>query len=106
LLQATRWRQEGLGALDIAKRLLDYGFHAPTIYFPLGVPEALLIEPTETESVETLDRFVEAMLAIAKEADATPDLLRQAPSTTPYRRFDEVAAARRPNVCDPSCCFG
>jgi glycine dehydrogenase subunit 2 len=106
LLQATRWRKEGLGALDVAKRLLDYGFHAPTIYFPLGVPEAMLIEPTETESVETLDRFVDAMLAIAKEADTNPDLLRQAPSTTPYRRFDEVAAARRPNVCYPSCCFG
>lgn len=106
LLQATRWHKEGLGALDVAKRLLDYGFHAPTIYFPLGVPEALLIEPTETESVETLDRFVDAMLAIAREADTNPDLLRQAPSTRPYRRFDEVAAARRPNVCYPSCCFG
>jgi glycine cleavage system protein P-like pyridoxal-binding family len=106
LLQATRWRKEGLGALDVAKRLLDYGFHAPTIYFPLGVPEAMLIEPTETESVETLDRFVDAMLAIAKEADTNSDLLRQAPTTTPYRRFDEVAAARRPNVCYPSCCFG
>ncbi|MGI8913715.1 MAG: aminomethyl-transferring glycine dehydrogenase subunit GcvPB [Chloroflexota bacterium] len=106
LLQATRWHEEGLGALDVAKRLLDYGFHAPTIYFPLGVPEALLIEPTETESVETLDRFVDAMLAIAREADTNPDLLRQAPSTRPYRRFDEVAAARRPNVCYPSCCFG
>ena len=106
LLQATRWRQAGLGAQDVAKRLLDYGFHAPTIYFPLGVPEALLIEPTETESLETLDRFVDAMRAIATEADQTPDVLRAAPSTTPYRRFDEAAAARRPNVCYPSCCLG
>jgi glycine dehydrogenase subunit 2 len=105
LLQATRWKASGLGALDVAKRLLDHGFHAPTIYFPLGVPEALLIEPTETESLDTLDHFIEAMRAIAAEADRDPDLLRRAPLTTPYRRFDEAAAARRPNVCYPSCCL-
>lgn len=106
LHQAIGWRGAGLGALDVAKRLLDYGFHAPTIYFPLGVPEALLIEPTETESVETLDRFVDAMLAIDREARETPELLHDAPVTTPYRRFDEVAAARRPNVTYPSCIIG
>ncbi len=105
LLQSTAWKAGGIGASDVAKRLLDYGFHAPTTYFPLGVPEALLIEPTETESIETLDRFIEAMLTIADEADREPALLREAPLTAPRRRFDEVAAARRPEVCYPSCCI-
>ncbi|MCL4541315.1 MAG: aminomethyl-transferring glycine dehydrogenase subunit GcvPB [Chloroflexi bacterium] len=103
LLQATRWRDAGVTALDIAKRLLDYGFHAPTMYFPLGVPEALLIEPTETESIEMLDHFVHAMRAIAQEAESNPRLVRTAPHSAPYRRFDEVAAARRPNICFPGC---
>lgn len=103
LLQATRWHGAGVTALDIAKRLLDYGFHAPTMYFPLGVAEALLIEPTETESIEMLDRFVSAMRATAQEAESDPELVRTAPHRTPYRRFDEVAAARRPNVCFPGC---
>ena len=82
--------------LDIAKRLMDFGFHPPTIYFPLIVPEALMIEPTETESKETLDAFVEAMLNIAEEAPENPDLLHRAPHTTPITRLDEVRAARQP----------
>src|SRR5579862_4245601 len=81
-------------ALDIAKRLLDYGFHAPTMYFPLLVPECLLIEPTETESKETLDAFADAMIEILKEAREDPALLKSAPHTLPVRRLDEVKAAR------------
>lgn len=80
--------------LDIAKRLLDYGFHAPTVYFPLIIPEAMMIEPTETESKATLDRFMEALEAIAKEAVESPELLAEAPHTTPVRRVDEVYAAK------------
>jgi glycine dehydrogenase subunit 2 len=82
--------------VDIAKRLMDYGFHPPTVYFPLIVPEALMIEPTETESKETLDAFAEAMLKIAREAQENPDLLHQAPHTAPVTRLDEVRAARHP----------
>lgn len=89
----------GIHTLDIAKRLIDYGFHPPTIYFPLIVPEALMIEPTETESKRTLDAFVDAMLAIAEEAKTRPELLRDAPFTTPVGRLDEVAAARSPVLC-------
>jgi glycine dehydrogenase subunit 2 len=85
-------------ALDIAKRLIDYGFHPPTIYFPIVVEEALMIEPTETESIETLDEFAEAMLAIAREAEENPELVKQAPHTTEIGRLDEVAAVRRPNL--------
>jgi glycine dehydrogenase subunit 2 len=81
---------------DIAKRLLDYGFHSPTIYFPLIVEEAIMIEPTETESVQTLDGFVEAMIAIAREAETAPDLVRGAPYETPVTRLDDVTAARKP----------
>jgi len=84
--------------LDIAKRLMDYGFHPPTVYFPLIVPEALMIEPTETESKETLDAFAEAMLKIAEEAQENPDLLHEAPQTTPVTRLDEVRAARHPKL--------
>nr|HID13229.1 glycine dehydrogenase subunit 2 [Anaerolineae bacterium] len=82
-------------ALDISKRLIDYGFHPPTNYFPLIVREALMIEPTETESKETLDRFVEALLRIAEEARTDPDLLHEAPHNAPVRRLDEVRAARK-----------
>jgi glycine dehydrogenase subunit 2 len=82
--------------LDIAKRLIDYGFHPPTVYFPLIVPEALMIEPTETESRQTLDTFCDALLAIAQEAAQDMNILRQAPTTTPVRRVDEVRAARQP----------
>ena len=88
-------RDHGVTALDVAKRLMDYGFHPPTIYFPLIVPEALMIEPTETEAKETLDAFVDAMLAIAHESADDPALLKEAPHTRPVRRLDEVKAARR-----------
>ena len=86
--------QTGVTAMDVAKRLLDKGFHAPTAYFPLLVPECLLIEPTETESKETLDAFVTAMREILDEAHATPELVKTAPHTTPVRRLDDVRAAR------------
>ncbi len=89
-------REHGIAALDVAKRLMDYGFHPPTVYFPLVVPEALMIEPTETEAKETLDAFVEAMLAIAREAAESPELLHEAPHDRPVRRLDEVRAAKRP----------
>lgn len=82
-------------AMDFAKRLLDYGFHAPTTYFPLLIPECLLIEPTESESKEELDGFIDAMIAIQKETEETPDLVTTAPHTQPNRRFDEVKAARQ-----------
>ena len=86
--------ETGISALDVAKRLLDKGFHAPTSYFPLLVPECLLIEPTETESKQTLDAFVAAMKDILREARENPQLLKTAPHTTPVRRLDEVRAAR------------
>ena len=89
-------RRHGVRTLDLAKRLLDFGFHPPTIYFPLIVHEALMIEPTETENKETLDRFVEAMLRIAEEARTDPETLKKAPHTTPVRRLDEVRAAKNP----------
>jgi glycine dehydrogenase subunit 2 len=84
----------GVRAYDVSKRLLDYGFHPPTNYFPLIVPEALMIEPTETESKQTLDAFAAAMQAIAKEAQSDPALVKSAPHETPVRRLDEVKAAR------------
>jgi glycine cleavage system P protein (glycine dehydrogenase) subunit 2 len=91
-------REHGVSALDVAKRLMDYGFHPPTIYFPLIVPEALMIEPTETETKETLDAFCEAMLAIAREAAESPETLHEAPHTRPVKRLDEVRAAKHPVV--------
>jgi glycine dehydrogenase subunit 2 len=91
-------RQHGVTTLDIAKAILDHGIHPPTIYFPLIVEEALMIEPTETESLETLDRFVEIMLDIAARAETAPDELKQAPRTTPVGRLDEATAARRPDL--------
>jgi len=87
-----------VSTLDIAKRLIDYGFHPPTIYFPLVVKGALMMEPTETESKESIDRFIETMIIIAKEAEEDPDLLRQAPQKVKVRRLDEVLAARRPKL--------
>jgi glycine dehydrogenase subunit 2 len=96
VLSARRLKREhGITALDIAKRLMDYGFHPPTIYFPLVVPEALMIEPTETETKETLDEFADAMLAIAREAAEQPELLKEAPHHRPVKRLDEVKAAKR-----------
>jgi glycine dehydrogenase subunit 2 len=88
-------RENGVTALDVAKRLMDYGFHPPTIYFPLIVAEALMIEPTETEAKETLDAFADAMLAISREAEENPELLKEAPHGTPVGRLDEVKAAKR-----------
>jgi glycine dehydrogenase subunit 2 len=88
-------REHGVTALDVAKRLMDYGFHPPTIYFPLIVPEALMIEPTETEAKETLDAFADAMRAIAREAAEQPERLKQAPQGTVVGRLDEVKAAKR-----------
>ena len=88
-------REHGISALDVAKRLMDYGFHPPTIYFPLVVPEALMIEPTETEAKETLDTFANAMLAIAEEAASDPDVIKDAPHGRPVKRLDEVRAAKR-----------
>jgi len=91
-------REYGITALDVAKRLQDYDFHPPTVYFPLVVPEALMIEPTETEAKETLDEFVEAMLAIVREAAEEPELLKEAPHGRPVRRLDEVRAVKQPVV--------
>jgi len=90
--------ETGVTAMEVAKRLLDKGFHAPTAYFPLLVPECLLIEPTETESKQTLDAFVAAMKEILAEARSRPQLLKTAPHTTPVRRLDEVKAAREPDL--------
>ena len=87
-------QEQGVTAMDVAKRLLDFGFHAPTTYFPLLVPECLLIEPTETESKQTLDAFVAAMAEILREAASAPATLRGAPHTMPVRRLDDVRAAR------------
>ena len=87
----------GVREVDFAKRLLDYGIHPPTMSFP--VAHCLMIEPTETESLETLDRFCDVLLAIADEARRRPELLREAPHRTPVRRVDEVAANRKPTVC-------
>jgi glycine dehydrogenase subunit 2 len=99
VLSARRLKKEhGVNALDVAKRLMDYGFHPPTIYFPLIVPEALMIEPTETEAKETLDEFADAMIEIAREASEEPELLHEAPHHRPVRRLDEVRAAKRPVV--------
>jgi glycine dehydrogenase subunit 2 len=98
VLSGNRQKKHGAKTLDIAKRLLDLGFHAPTVYFPLIVPEALMIEPTETESKETLDAFIRAMLQIADEAEKTPEKLTEAPLTTPVRRLNEVLAARQLKV--------
>jgi glycine dehydrogenase subunit 2 len=94
----TLKRDHGATALDVAKRLMDFDFHPPTVYFPLIVPEALMIEPTETEAKETLDAFCDAMLEIAREAAAEPALLKQAPHHRPVRRLDEVRAAKQPIV--------
>ena len=91
-------KAKGVSTKDMAKRLLDYGFHAPTIYFPLIVHEALLVEPTETESLESLDSFANAMINIAKEADTDPELVNNSPVKTPIRRLDDALAARKLNI--------
>ena len=91
-------KRSGVRMLDIAKRLIDYGFHPPTIYFPLTVDECMLVEPTETESVETLDAFADVLNAIVAEADTDAQLLHDAPHDSPVRRLDETAAARQPDL--------
>jgi glycine dehydrogenase subunit 2 len=103
VLSGARAKKElGIRTTDIAKRLLDFGFHPPTVYFPLLVDEALMIEPTETEAKETLDAFADAVEAILAEAERDPDLARNAPYTTPVRRLDEVGATKRPVVRQPT----
>ena len=98
VLAGTRQRRLGVRTLDIAKRLIDYGIHPPTIYFPIIVDEALMIEPTETESRESLDQFIDVMRRIAREVESDPDKLHDAPVNAPVRRLDEVTANRRPDV--------
>jgi len=97
---SAKWQKErcGISALDIAKRLIDYGFHPPTVYFPLIVSEALMIEPTETESKETLDAFCDAMIKIAEEAKENPDTIKSAPHVTPVSRLNDAKAAREPDL--------
>ncbi|MGM9968136.1 aminomethyl-transferring glycine dehydrogenase subunit GcvPB [uncultured Rummeliibacillus sp.] len=96
VLSGSRQKKLGVRTLDIAKRLLDFGYHPPTTYFPLNVEEGLMIEPTETESKETLDAFCDAMIQIAKEAEETPEIVQEAPHTTVISRLDETRAARHP----------
>jgi glycine dehydrogenase subunit 2 len=98
VFSGKKQKAKGAATLDIAKRLLDYGFHPPTIYFPQVVEEAIMIEPTETESKETLDAFIEAIVDIAREAEESPETLRSAPHSTPVSRLDEVSAARKPDL--------
>ena len=100
VFSAKRQTEHDVHAIDVAKGLIDRGFHPPTIYFPLIVPEALMIEPTETESRETLDAFIDAMIDIAKQAEENPKSLQEAPITKPVTRLDEVTAARKPVVAD------
>ncbi|CAH1225481.1 putative glycine dehydrogenase (decarboxylating) subunit 2 [Paenibacillus allorhizoplanae] len=96
VLSGNRQKKLGVRTLDIAKRLLDFGYHPPTIYFPLSVEECIMIEPTETESKQTLDSFIDTMIAIAKEAEENPELVKNAPYTTVVSRMDEALAARKP----------
>jgi glycine dehydrogenase subunit 2 len=91
-------KETGVRMLDIAKRLIDHGYHPPTIYFPLIVEEGMLVEPTETESLETLDAFADALIAIAAEARSDPELVKSAPHAAPVRRLDEATAARHPDL--------
>lgn len=99
ILTAERYKREnGVRALDISKRLIDYGFHPPTNYFPLIVPECLMIEPTETESKETLDEFCDALIAICHEAVESPEILHAAPVTQVVGRLDETAAVKNLDV--------
>lgn len=98
VLGGLKNNKNGVTTLDVAKRLIDYGYHPPTIYFPLIIKEAMMIEPTENEKLETLDEFVENMIKIAEEAEKNPDIVRSAPNTTYIKRLDEVKAARKPVV--------
>jgi glycine dehydrogenase subunit 2 len=96
VLSGKKQKKLGVRTLDIAKRLLDFGYHPPTVYFPLNVEEAMMIEPTETESKETLDGFIETMLTIAEEAENNPEIVQEAPHNTIVKRMDETTAARKP----------
>lgn len=98
VLSGSRQKDKGVSTADMAKRLLDFGFHAPTIYFPLIVREAIMIEPTETESKETLDQFAQCMIQIANEVENDPDLVKNAPYTTPVSRLDEARAVKQPDL--------
>lgn len=96
VLSGKRQKAKGVKTLDIAKRILDFGYHPPTIYFPLNVEESIMIEPTESENIETLDSFVDTMIQIAKEADENPEMVKEAPHNTVVNRLDETTAARNP----------
>lgn len=96
VLSGSKQKQYGVRTLDMAKRLLDFGVHPPTIYFPLNVEEGMMIEPTETESKETLDYFINALIQISEEARENPDIVLEAPHTTIINRLDETTAARKP----------
>ncbi len=96
VLSGNRQKSQGVRTLDMAKRLLDFGIHPPTVYFPLIVEECMMIEPTETESKETLDHFIDVMIQIAKEVEEHPEAVQEAPHHTPVKRLDEVTAARKP----------
>ncbi|MBN1550798.1 aminomethyl-transferring glycine dehydrogenase subunit GcvPB, partial [bacterium] len=98
VLSGDKQKEKGIKTQDIAKRLLDFGFHSPTVYFPLIVKEAIMIEPTETESKYVLDRFVEAMVNIINEIETEPETVLNAPHTTTVSRLDEVKAVKEPNL--------
>ena len=100
VFSGKRQKTKGVATLDIAKRLLDYGLHPPTVYFPLIVEEALMTEPTETENKSTLDHYIKAMKEIARDAEENPDILHSAPHNTPVSRLDAVLAARKPILHD------
>jgi glycine dehydrogenase subunit 2 len=98
VFSACRQAEKDVHAIDIAKSLIDAGFHPPTVYFPTIVPEALMIEPTETENKETIDAFIDAMITIARTAETQPEKLRSSPDSTPVGRLDETAAARNLDI--------
>jgi glycine dehydrogenase subunit 2 len=99
VFSASRQLEHGVHAIDIAKFLIDKGYHPPTVYFPMIVKEAIMIEPTETESKATLDAFIEVMIEAAKTAESNPQAMHDAPLTMPVGRLDETKAAREQNVC-------
>src|SRR5699024_7430628 len=96
VISGNKQKELGVRTADIAKRLMDFDIHPPTVYFPLIVGEAMMIEPTETESKETLDHFIDTMLQIADEAENNPDIIHEAPHKTPVKRLDETRASRKP----------
>ncbi|NLU35683.1 MAG: aminomethyl-transferring glycine dehydrogenase subunit GcvPB, partial [Clostridiales bacterium] len=98
VLSRLKNNPHGVTTRKIAKQLLDFGVHPPTIYFPLIVPEAMMIEPTETESLESIEEYISLLIQIAKEAEENPEIIKTAPHTTPVKLLDEVSAARKPIV--------